>query len=223
VSGPRIISCSSYSAPDLIKSPRRRPARPSFDLRDNTNTCGAKSPRLGGYLPKARPSIEFRLTLKLWTLPTMGRGVCWGFEKMRPRKPRSNAPGNKWHACVCLLAVILLWAPAWASAFQAQSMACCEGGMCPLRGHAPKKSSHDTDGQKQAQPATCEHHGRSSGMSCSMACCHPSDPTVTSTAIFVLPGPMQIYSPFLSGTAERRIESRAESFVYDPASPPPRS
>jgi len=83
--------------------------------------------------------------------------------------------------------------------------------MCPLRGHAPKKSSHDTDGQKQAQPATC------------MACCHPSDPTVTSTAIFVLPGPMQIYSPFLSGTAERRIESRAESFVYDPASPPPRS
>jgi len=124
---------------------------------------------------------------------------------------------------VCLLAVFLLWAPAWAAAFQAERMACCSAGMCPLHGRAPKKSSHDSDAQKQGQLATCEHHGRKSAMDCSMACCHPSDPTVTSAVIFVLPSPLQISSPLLSGRAEVAIALRAPSFVYDPASPPPRS
>jgi len=124
---------------------------------------------------------------------------------------------------VCLLAVFLLWAPAWAAAFQASEMACCTAGMCPLHGHTPKKSSHDPDTQKQGRPATCEHHGQKSAMDCSMACCHPADPAVTSAAIFVLPDSPQISSPLLVGRTEVLVATHAPSFVYDPASPPPRS
>jgi len=135
----------------------------------------------------------------------------------------SNTPRRKLGACVCLVAVMLLWAPAWASALKAAGMACCDGAMCPLHGHAPKKSSSDTNSAKNAPMAGCEHHGRKAAMDCSMACCHPADPAVTGAVVFVLPSASMVSAPLFSGASEARILSQVNSPIFEPASPPPRT
>ena len=135
----------------------------------------------------------------------------------------SNAPARKLGACVCLVALILLWAPLWASALQASGMACCDGAMCPLHGHAPKKSSGKTNPAKDAPMAGCEHYGRKAAMDCTAACCHPADPAVTGAIVFVLPIPLLVSAPLFSGASEARILSQVNSPVFEPASPPPRT
>jgi hypothetical protein len=134
----------------------------------------------------------------------------------------SNGLGRKLGACVCLVALMLLWAPAWASALQAAGMGCCDGAMCPLHGHAPKKSSGDTNSAKDAPMTDCEHHGRKAAMDCTMACCHPADPVVTGAIVFVLPGVAEISAPLFIGPPMPTLSFLAGSFVFDPASPPPR-
>jgi hypothetical protein len=135
----------------------------------------------------------------------------------------SNAPGRRLGACVCLVAVMLLWAPAWAAALQATGMVCCDGAMCPLHGHAPKKSLHETSPAKNASMAECDHHVRQAAMDCTMACCHPKDPVVTGAAVFVVPGIVAISAPILLGPPIRTLATSANSFVFDPVSPPPRT
>jgi hypothetical protein len=95
--------------------------------------------------------------------------------------------------------------------------------MCPLHGHAPKKSSGDTQPAKDAPMAACEHHGRKAAMDCSMACCHPKDPAVTGAVVFVLPGAVAISAPLFIDPPTPDFSSSASSFVFDPASPPPRT
>jgi hypothetical protein len=142
---------------------------------------------------------------------------------MKKMRHDSNALGRKLGAYVCLVAVMLVWAPAWASALQAAGMACCDGAMCPLHGHSPKKSSGDTNSAKDAPMAGCEHHGRKAAMDCTAACCHPVDPAVTGAIVFVLPSPSMVFAPLLVGSPTPTLFSSANSFVFDPASPPPRS
>jgi hypothetical protein len=156
-------------------------------------------------------------------LRTAAPRIFLRFGKMKRMCHDSNAPGRKLGACVCLVAVILLWAPAWASALQAAGMACCDGAMCPLHGHSPKKSSGDTNSAKDAPMAGCKHHGRKAAMDCTMACCHPSDPAVTGAIVFVLPSPPIVTAPLLIGPPTPGLSSSASSFVFDPASPPPRT
>lgn len=126
-------------------------------------------------------------------------------------------------ACVCLLAVLLLSAPAWAAAFQASQTACCEAGMCPLHGHAPKKSSKDGKAAQESPMATCDHHGQKSAVDCSLSCCHPAEEAVTAAVVFVLPGVAEISAPLFSGPALVNSPPRLSSFAFDPASPPPRA
>ena len=143
--------------------------------------------------------------------------------KMKRMRHDSNAPGRKLAACVCLVAVMLLWAPAWGAALQAAGMGCCDGAMCPLHGHAPKKSSSDANSAKDMPMAGCEHHRQKAAMDCTMACCHPSDPAVTGAIVFVLPGAADISVPPFSGPTPPILSASASSFVFDPASPPPRT
>jgi hypothetical protein len=150
-------------------------------------------------------------------------GLFLRFGKMKRMRHDSNALGRKLGACVCLAAVMLLWAPAWAAALQAAGMGCCDGAMCPLHGHSPKKSSSDTNSAKDAPMAGCEHHARPAAMVCSMACCHPKDPAVIGAIVFVLPSAAALSTPHLIGPPARVLSSSASSFVFDPASPPPRT
>ena len=142
---------------------------------------------------------------------------------MKRSRHFSNAPGRRLAACVCLVAVMLLWAPAWASALQAAGMGCCDGAMCPLHGHAPKKSSGNAQPAKAAPVAGCEHHGRKAAMDCSMACCHPADPAVTGAVVFVLPNAVDISAPPPVSSPTHGFALSAASLDIDLASPPPRN
>jgi hypothetical protein len=135
----------------------------------------------------------------------------------------SNAPGKRLRACVCLAAIFLLWAPAWASALQAAGVGCCNGAMCPLHGHGPKKTSSDSNSAKDMPMAGCDHHQQKAAMDCTMACCHPSDPAVTGAIVFVLPNPTVVNVQVLVGPTASILSSSVSSFVFDPASPPPRT
>jgi hypothetical protein len=153
-------------------------------------------------------------------------GASWGIVEIREMKRMrhdSNAPGRRLGACACLVAVMLLWAPTWASALQAAGMACCDGAMCPLHGHAPKKSSGNGQPEKAAPMTGCEHHGRKAAMDCTMACCHPADPVVAGAVAFVLPSPVALSAPLILGPPSRPLAVSANSFVFDPAFPPPRT
>jgi hypothetical protein len=163
------------------------------------------------------------LTCGKLNLREMAGGVFLGFGKMKRMRHDSNAPGRRLAACVCLVAVMLLWAPAWASALQAAGVGCCDGAMCPLHGHAPKKSSGDTNSAKDAPMAGCEHHARKAAMDCSVACCHPKDPVVTGAIVFVLPSAAALSTPHLISPQAPTLLSLACSFVFDLASPPPRT
>jgi hypothetical protein len=150
----------------------------------------------------------------------------WGIleiRKMKRMRHDSNAPGKRLGACVCLVAVMLLWAPAWGAVLQAAGVGCCDGAMCPLHGHGPKKSSSDANSSKDMPMAGCEHHARTTAMVCSVACCHPKDPAVTGAIVFVLPSPVALSAPLFLGPPSRPLAVSANSFVFDPTSPPPRT
>jgi len=192
------------------------------DLRARVSRrCGiraARFPMTPMTLLGSTRSVHCNLNLR-----SMAGGVFLGFGKMKRMLHDSNASGRRLGACVCLVAVILLWAPAWASALQAAGMGCCDGAMCPLHGHSPKKSSGDTNSAKEAPMAGCEHHGRKAAMDCSMACCHPKDSVLTGAVVFVLPGAAVISAPLFGGPPPPIFSASASSFVFDLASPPPRT
>jgi hypothetical protein len=143
--------------------------------------------------------------------------------EMKRMRHDSNAAGRRLGACVCLVALMLLWAPLWASALQAAGMACCDGAMCPLHGHGPKKSSGDSNSAKDAPMAGCEHQGRKATLDCSMACCHPKDQVVTGAVVFVVPSAVEISAPIFISSSTPDLSSSMSSFVFDPTSPPPRT
>jgi len=143
---------------------------------------------------------------------------------MRHSLQRPIAPGNRLSACVCLLAVLLLWSPLWAAAWQTHTMSCCTDGMCPLHGHshpAPPKPQAPDPAQSHSD---CEHHSATQGMmNCSMSCCQDSSPSLTAGIIFVLPTPTMISSSALAIAAPQQTSAVAPVPSLDPPSPPPRA
>jgi len=173
---------------------------------------------LPGHTVKAgSPRVSFAAPADLLNLRTYCCAVFWILGTMKHSRHLSNAPGNRAAACVCLLAAVLLWSPLWAAAFHASDMACCDGVMCPLHGHshwpAPAKES----------PATCEHHGKTAAMDCTLACCQPADSTLTQAILFVLPALPVISAAVPAGDSATNLFSSRASPVFDPASPPPRT
>jgi len=122
---------------------------------------------------------------------------------------------------VCLLAVLLLWAPYAAAALQAKDMACCGGGMCAAHRHVkPEPASRPADGRMD-----CDHSGGQThdGMTnCSLSCCKESNPVMAAAAIFVLPEPAALSQP--GASLNTRASSRDTEFAqsFEPPSPPPR-
>ena len=140
---------------------------------------------------------------------------------MRPSLQLPLAPGKKLAACLCLFAVLCLWAPAWAIAWQAQPMDCCAGGMCSSHGH------HSRPSKPASAPVDCEHHGsteKSSGLTgCAVSCCHaPEIPAVVST-IFVMPLSTLISAPVVALAPQSQIILVAFAHTSEPLSPPPRA
>jgi len=127
------------------------------------------------------------------------------------------APGRTVGACVCLMAVLLLWTPMWASAWMLRGMACCTGNMCAAHGHGKTNSRAKTE-------AECEH-SRGAGMAaCSLSCCHEEDASlVVNSGVYVLPEPARIAAP--AETVSLAVAAKHEEVLqaFAPPSPPPKS
>jgi hypothetical protein len=93
----------------------------------------------------------------------------------RQSRRRSIAAG------ICLLAVVLLYAPLAGAAWSSRQMACCASGQCPIPAH-----HHQNSPAAPANHMDCGHE--MAGMTaCSMSCCHDSDRSLVASMAFVLP------------------------------------
>jgi len=137
------------------------------------------------------------------------------------------APGRKVAACVCLIAVLLLWSPLWAAAWQADGMTCCNGGMCSAHGQAKPDNPQTQPGVPSQWPSECEHHKTAEhsrgAMDCSVSCCHARGSSLAATVIFVLPAPMMIVYCVQTTHTDEQISSPGPLPSFEPPAPPPRT
>jgi hypothetical protein len=133
------------------------------------------------------------------------------------------APG-KTGAWVCLVAVMLLWTPLWATAWQSKGMACCDGQMCAAHGHAAGEgTSGNADVTQESTPMDCGH-GKHTGLAaCERKCCHEAGATFVAAVIFVLPEQVGIFGPADVRDLREKAQPVIASFLFEPPSPPPRS
>ena len=129
---------------------------------------------------------------------------------------RARLRRRKISAAICLLVVVLLYAPLAGAAWSSIQSACCMSGQCSIASHhhhkAPASPSNHMD---------CGHD--MSGMiACSMSCCRDSDSSLIASIAFVLPPPVTVAAP-------EAIKSPVESAKpldfprsIEPISPPPR-
>ena len=147
--------------------------------------------------------------------------VFFLLHQMRLSLQTPIAPGKKLAACLCLFAVLALWAPAWAIAWQAQPLDCCVGGMCAAHGH------HSKSPERPPSPMDCDHHAapsRSSGLvDCAISCCQTPEVPATVSTVFVMPLSAQISSPLVALAPQPTILLAAFVHSPEPASPPPRA
>jgi hypothetical protein len=84
-------------------------------------------------------------------------------------------------ASICLLVVVLIYAPLAGVAWAAYQSSCCTTGQCPIAAHQHQKTP--------AAPANhmdCGHD-MAGMMACTMSCCHDSDRSLVTSMAFVLP------------------------------------
>jgi hypothetical protein len=140
---------------------------------------------------------------------------------MRSRLQLPIAPGKKLAALVCLLAVILLWSPLWATAWQAHGMACCNDGLCLAHGKPtlpPVKA--------QTRSGECEHADspqRTEAITCSISCCHETPSSFTNAILFLIPQPAALSQPAQSVAAVSVLALSEFCQSLEPLPPPPRA
>jgi hypothetical protein len=169
----------------------------------------------------AKLAAEGHLLSRLWLA-----AENWSILTARAMKSSLQvavAPGRMIGVWVCLVAVVLLWAPLWASAWQASGMACCNGNECPIHGHAGGKHS----GKSQAAanknaPMEFGHENRPGLMACRVSCCQDQSHSFVAAVTFLLPEPMTISVPVESATVVASSQAKIVAHLFEPPSPPPR-
>src|SRR5437016_5051007 len=135
----------------------------------------------------------------------------------RPMTLRDQRRRRSISASICLLVVVLLYAPLAGAAWSSYQSSCCAPGQCAIPAHHHQKST--------AAPRnhTDCGHDMPGMMACTMSCCHDSDRSLVASIAFVLP-------PSAAVTAGAAIKSPIElarplDFLrsIEPLSPPPRS
>jgi hypothetical protein len=122
-------------------------------------------------------------------------------------------------ASICLLTVVLLYAPLAGAAWSSYQAVCCLSGQCKIPAHHHQKTP--------ATPANhmdCGHDGHemSGIMDCAMSCCHDSDRSLVTSIAFVLP-PDVAAAPSAAITSPIEL-AKPVNFLrsIEPLSPPPR-
>lgn len=119
-------------------------------------------------------------------------------------------------ASICLLMVVLLYAPLAGAAWSTHQMVCCASGQCPIPAHHHQK----------AHAAPADHmdcgHEMAGVTACSMSCCHDSDRSLIASIAFVLPQSVAVVkSAAITSPIELTKPLDFPRFI-EPLSPPPR-
>src|SRR6267378_22461 len=119
-------------------------------------------------------------------------------------------------ASICLLVVVLLYAPLAGAAWSAYQASCCTSDQCPIAGHHHQKAP-----VAPANQMDCGH-GMPGMMACSISCCHDSERSMLSAVAFVLPSPVMVIAP--AGSESPIEPTKPLDFLrsLEPLSPPPR-
>jgi len=124
-------------------------------------------------------------------------------------------------ACVCLLALALLYVPLAAAALLARGADCCPGGFCKIAAHRHAKQSPKPE--QHSAGMTCEHEGAGSGMTqCTMSCCQDTSRPAILPVAFVLPATSSVPELRRGLRAVRVVRAFEILGFARPLSPPPR-
>ncbi len=119
-------------------------------------------------------------------------------------------------ASICLLVVVLLYAPLAGAAWSSYKSACCTSDQCPIPEHHHHKSP-----APPADHMNCGHD-MAGMMACSMSCCHDSDRSAVTSIAFVLPPLMTIPSSAAVKSPVQLAHPLDFARSIEPLSPPPR-
>jgi hypothetical protein len=119
-------------------------------------------------------------------------------------------------ASICLLMVVLLYAPLAGAAWSSYQMACCLSGQCPIPAH-----HHQRTPAAPANHMDCGHD-MSGMMACSMSCCHDSDRSLIASIAFVLPPSAAAASAIAIKSPIKLAKPLDFPRFIEPLSPPPR-
>ena len=164
---------------------------------------------------------QFGLTFVRTTFELQSAALCYGLRPMRRSLHSRIATGRVLAGYTCLLAVILLWAPLWAAAWQAQGMACCNGAMCSAHQHSRSRDSKANQSSAQT-PTDCDHGGHARLTPCTLSCCQNQDHALLASVIFVLPQLAQVSLPPDTLAPVSQVTPSHYSRFFDPLFPPPR-
>jgi hypothetical protein len=123
---------------------------------------------------------------------------------------------RKAYASICLLVVVLLYAPLVGAAWSSYQSACCTSDQCPVPEHHHHKSP--------AAPANhmdCGHD-MAGMMACSVSCCHDSDRSAVTSIAFVLPPLMAVHSSSATKLPVQLARPLDFPRAIEPLAPPPR-
>ncbi len=122
-------------------------------------------------------------------------------------------------AWLCLLAVVLLYAPLAGAAWLAHGMECCAGGYCPITAH--HHHTQQNVPSRQSSPMDCGHD--STGLtSCSMSCCPDTTRPALLPVAFLLPAVIFVPATEEVSRPGQVANSLEISRSIKPLSPPPR-
>ena len=119
-------------------------------------------------------------------------------------------------ASICLVVVVLLYAPLAGTAWSSYQASCCTSDQCPITGHHHQKAPAAPSNQMDCG------HDMPGMMACSMSCCHDAERSMVSAIAFVLPSPVAVVAPdgIKSLIELAKLQDLLRSL--EPLSPPPR-
>jgi len=127
-------------------------------------------------------------------------------------------------ACMCLLGLLLIYAPMATATLMAITRACCTGDACPIHGHHHPVRNNPTESRDKA-PTDCGHQSqdRSNMGACSMSCCHDAEQNVVHAHIFLLT-PLSLATALAPLSAAWLAPANSSaSLSLAPLAPPPKS
>ena len=134
----------------------------------------------------------------------------------RMHTERNRRLGRRIVAAVCLLAVMMLYAPLGGAAWASYERSCCTSGQCKIPAH-----HHHKMPAAPADHMDCGHD-MPGMMACAMHCCQDSERTFATPIAFVLPADVRVKTAAPVATSVEISEQREFPQANEPVSPPPR-